>query len=297
MNTATPSASMQIADRCVCCGSPQLSASPAVLMPFVAHRALGWAPVQIDASWGLQTLATGHAYSICNSLLCAHCELLFLDMRFSDDAMARLYHDYRGPAYTQLRTHYEPGYTQRNDRLNQGVGYLDQIERFLAPWLPAGTLQVLDWGGDTGTNTPFKQRAARFDIFDISDKPTVAGARRVTQREAESGHYHLVVCSNVLEHVPYPAALLHDMRQCTSQETVVYIEVPCEALVLAHPNPAERLRSKRHWHEHVNFFSERALRALADQAGLDVVALQILEVPDAENPARLFQLACRQKPL
>jgi hypothetical protein len=41
----------RIATQCVCCGSENLKSSPAVLMPFVAHRTFGWKPAVIDKSW------------------------------------------------------------------------------------------------------------------------------------------------------------------------------------------------------------------------------------------------------
>ena len=37
----------RIAAQCVCCGSENLKSSPAVIMPFVAHRTFGWEPVFI----------------------------------------------------------------------------------------------------------------------------------------------------------------------------------------------------------------------------------------------------------
>ena len=105
------------ASQCVCCGSLKLDSAPAILMPFVAHRIFGWAPVVIDESWGLKTIPNGTAYTICKSLYCLDCGFLFLDMRFSDKELDALYTGYRDQAYTDLRESYEPGYTERNDFL------------------------------------------------------------------------------------------------------------------------------------------------------------------------------------
>jgi hypothetical protein len=110
-----------IATSCVCCEGQNLDKSPAILMPFVAHRAFGWAPVTIDESWGLKTVSEGLAYSLCNSLLCRDCGLVFLDIRFDNEALSRLYADYRGEDYIHLRDTYEPGYRSRNDDLQQGI--------------------------------------------------------------------------------------------------------------------------------------------------------------------------------
>ncbi len=88
--------SERIAQYCPCCLSDQHTKSAAVLMPFVSHRALGWRPVRIDESWGLDTIPSGNAYSLCNSVQCKACGALFLDIRFSDIEMGSLYHEYRG---------------------------------------------------------------------------------------------------------------------------------------------------------------------------------------------------------
>ena len=51
----------RIATQCVCCGGTRLKSAPAVLMPFISHRAFGWEPVVIDESWGLKTIRSGTA--------------------------------------------------------------------------------------------------------------------------------------------------------------------------------------------------------------------------------------------
>ena len=51
-----------IAEVCICCESPRLQKSPAVLMPFLGERIFGWRPVRITDDWGMRTLETGMAY-------------------------------------------------------------------------------------------------------------------------------------------------------------------------------------------------------------------------------------------
>ena len=153
----------RIATQCVCCGGENLKSSPAILMPFVAHRVFGWAPVVIDESWGLNTIKSGNAYSICKSLYCKDCGFLFLDIRFSDAELSNLYEDYRGETYNSLRESYEPGYTLRNKELIAGFEYIGDIEKFLEPHLNF-PVSVLDWGGDIGKNTPFKDRRDRKSV-------------------------------------------------------------------------------------------------------------------------------------
>ena len=280
----------RIAAQCVCCGSENLKSSPAVIMPFVAHRTFGWEPVFIDESWGLSTIKNGHSYSICKSLYCDVCGFLFLDIRFSESELSNLYPDYRGAEYNTLRESYEQGYTVRNDNLNAGIGYIQDIENFLLPHL-SFPISILDWGGDTGKNTPFKNQNEALDIYDISGKDVLEGARIVSKNEAYSKKYKLIVCSNVLEHVPYPSDILFEITKAMDKETVLYIEVPLEDVVFNNKSDLHLL--KKHWHEHINFYSEKSLYHLVKNVGLEIKELKIMHETAGGNSSNLFQIACK----
>ncbi len=281
-----------IATACVCCGSSSLIKAPAVLMPFVAHRAFGWTPVSIDSSWGLQTIPEGRAYSVCNSLHCPDCGLIFLDIRFDDGALSRLYAGYRGEEYTRLRDTYEPGYRLRNDGLQDGITYLDEVERFLLPLLPK-TLSVLDWGGDTGVNTPFKHGSNCLHVFDISDVSLVPGISRVNLEGALAHRYDLVVCSNVLEHTPYPLATLSKIIKVMDKNSVLYLEVPHEVLMRTRATGHERLSAKRHWHEHVNFFTDKAVQHLVQGSGLEIIKFEDRKISSSACDFHQFFVAAK----
>ena len=263
-------------------------------MPFVAERIFGWVPVDITEAWGLRDIGTGRAQALCCTLHCLDCGLLFLDMRFDDEEMAALYVDYRGPAYRETRTRHEPNYGRRNDLLNEGSPYIASIEGFLSGHVPARPA-VLDWGGDTGLNTPFKGRCSAHHVYEISGKPAIAGARAVDRREIASAAYDLIVSSNVLEHVPYPADVLADMVAAMGSGTILYLEVPHEDLVQEVDDPRERAARKRHWHEHVNFFTPEALSAMTDRAGLEIVELRSLPIVAGGLAKRVFSVAVRRR--
>lgn len=262
-------------------------------MPFVADRALGWAPVVIDETWGLRTIARGHAYTVCNSVECGACGIVFLDIRFTGAELARLYEDYRGEVYTALRERYEPDYRARNDNLKDGILYLDAVEDFLRPHVPI-PVRMLDWGGDTGKNSPFKAKASLFHIHDISQAPPIPGAAFVARNEIDPASYDLIVCSNVLEHIPHPIDLLEEIAGCMTDVTVLYLEIPFEVFMVQNQGNPSRLAGKRHWHEHVNFFSQASLERLCANAGLDIVELKLQALPKLGLDAYIFQLACRR---
>jgi len=280
----------RIATRCVCCKSENLSSSPAVLMPFVAHRVFGWEPVVIDDTWGLRTIKHGNAYSICNSLFCNDCRFLFLDIRFSEEELSKLYQDYRGQQYTELREYYEPGYADRNESIKAGCDYIHEVENFLRPYLTF-PLTILDWGGDTGKNTPFRTNCRSLDIYDISSKAVEEGATLLSKNEVQSKKYSLIVCSNVLEHVSFPSESLSEIILGMGSKSLLYIEVPLENVLI--DNESSPHLYKRHWHEHVNFYSELSLRRLVQSAGLTLIDLKRLKTTVNGNPVHLFQVACR----
>jgi len=262
-------------------------------MPFVADRVFGWAPAVIDDSWGLQTVKAGMAYTVCRSLQCRQCGLLFSDIRFTPHELERLYKGYRGPEYNALRSSYEPGYTKRNEALvDQRLDYAGAHEAILDPLLPDGPLDILDWGGDSGKNTPLQYRARLHDVYDISAVPVVPGARAVGREEAFARSYHLVACCHVLEHVSYPSDILKEIRQAMSPQSVLYVEVPFEELMRSHGHQA--LRHKRHWHEHVNFFTPTSLESLLSVLGFKVLAVAThVNVTAGLKSSFIIQIACR----
>ena len=260
---------LELADACICCGGADLAASPAVLMPFVAARALGQAPLEVTADWGLRDLRPGMAYTLCQSLQCRGCGALFLDLRFTPAQMAALYHNYRDAEYTRQREHFEPGYAATVARdYTQRHAYVAEVEAWLRPRLPQrAPLRVLDWGGGDGANTPFLGHA-RVEVHDISGCALVPGAQRADMDARR--HDDLIVCMQVLEHVADPLALLQDIAAHMGRQTLLYLEVPHEALVRGQAPGANLAPLKRHWHEHVNFFTEASMRRLAARCGLHV---------------------------
>jgi hypothetical protein len=281
----------RIANECVCCGSAALSKRPAVLMPFVASRVFGWEPVEITEEWHLRDVRRGMAYSVCNTLKCDACGLIFLDIRFDVAEMSALYHGYRDAEYTVLRARFEPGYQARNDTLVRGYDYIPHVEEFLRERV--GRIEsVLDWGGDTGLNTPFRREVAIHHVYDISDESVIEGARRVDTAETVASEYDLVVLSQVLEHVPFPGDVLAGVAGSMGRDTRLWVEVPHEAVIREAADPAVAYLEKRHWHEHVNFFTEDALTRLLERAGLCVLERTTFAVTVGEESASVMGALC-----
>ena len=139
----------------------------------------------------------------------------------------------------------------------------------------------------------FKNNNECFDIYDISTKDVIDGAKIVNKDEAFSKKYKLIVCSNVLEHVPYPSDLLFDILNTMDKDSILYIEVPLEDIIFN--NEKDSHLRKKHWHEHINFYSEKSLKRLVENVMLEIVDLRKLKVTTGGSASYIFQVACRIK--
>lgn len=283
-----------LADTCICCNGNDLTRSPAILMPFVAKRVFWHDPLEITPAWGLRDLKQGIAYTICNSLQCQDCGALFLDYRFSEAQMTRLYTGYRDADYNSEREAFEPGYmTTAALDFNHRHAYITDVERWLAPHLPAHP-RILDWGGAEGTNTPFLEQA-HISILDISGVATVPGAMAVSTEQAASQEYDIVICSQVLEHVPFPLLFLKKILSTIPSAPLLYLEIPHEPLIREHPGQLDLAHRKKHWHEHINFFTETSLRRLSEQAGLEVIALNFFSHTTESRKGEILGLLAKPR--
>jgi hypothetical protein len=251
---------VKIATRCPACDGTHYKVTPAVLTPFVAERVFGW-----------QTIYTERviAYSICNTMRCLACGCVFCDIRFDPVEMRRLYAGYMGAEYTAMRDKYERGWKPPNN-----LNHAQAVEWFLSPYRLSFPVSILDWGGDTGRDTPFKDRCRKLDIYDIGTNSVQWG----TRVDAPRPPYGLVVCSNVLEHDPYPAQILTEIHKAMDAATILYVEVPYNSPVM---------ESKTYWHEHINFFTEASISRLLSRCGLEVITSQHLPP--------VYMLACKRK--
>ena len=281
---------MKIAVNCIACGSANLLSSPAILMPFIAERALGWGPVEITEDWGLSTVPTGYAVCRVNTRACDDCGTMFLDLRFGEDEMRNLYNDYRGSDYNALRAKYEPGYHEKTSVFNERTSWLDETESWIESKIgKPGT--VLDWGGGSGINSCFLNDDVDLWIHDISNVELETGAAPYVASQALQ-KFDLVTCMQVLEHVADPLDLLHTLAGFISDKSFLDFELPFEKIMQDDISIATRVALKRHWHEHINFFSENGLNKLVTKAGMEVVASRVYSPINNQTGGAIFQFIC-----
>jgi len=151
----------------------------------------------------------------------------------------------------------------------------------------ASIRRVLDHGGDRGDPVASLLDGAEAFVYDISGIPAAAG---VTPVDDPAACRPDLIINSLLEHVGFPFELVRSIPQ-SAGEGLVFIQVPVEQpaglsriarriaqvriMSMAHPSLAPsflRPASLSMTHEHINYFTERALTTLFRTAGGKVIA-------------------------
>lgn len=280
---------MKIANNCLICGSGNVKKSGAILMPFIADRVFDWKPFSVKKEFNLKTIKVGQVYSLCNSVYCNICHYIFLDIRFDSEEMSRLYSDYRENLYAKSREMYEPGYKKINGKLSVKLNYLCKIEDFILGNI-GYPKTLLDWGGNNGLNTPFNSHSDILkSIYDISGNAVSTNFISIKNIE-DLNEYDIVTCMHIFEHLPYPLKELKEIKKYIKKNGYIYIEVPYENIMKKRISSQKILESKKHWHEHINFFSKKSLINLLSKAGFKNVRTAVLDVNNGNKEMQVLQV-------
>jgi len=286
---------------CVICNSRRLKPRKALVAPFIARRV-----------WDRKSFPV-------RLLECADCGFAFFSPRLEEDEEQRLYRNYRGEAYQQMRYLFEPWYTKRfNDSLfcdGTMSARRELLKRILAPYLAKTKVRsILDFGGGKGELIFDLVRGADRYVYDPSGTEPLPGIEELeTLTDCKAHRYDLIVCSNVLEHVAYPRDVLRQIADVASPGTAIFLEVPDEppfsyrhkakrllqwtvllptrptlALSLAGPGIVSLMQ------EHVNFFSPTALGRLMSSMGLEIQASGSYGKNSLMNTKTLWSLGCQK---
>jgi hypothetical protein len=263
-------------------------------MPFVSDITEIWKPFPITKA-DFYDLDPGTSYFSTYSCVCAECGLVYAKHRFAEIELGKLYSNYRGEQYNQLRTKYEPNYGRYDSYLANPVEHLPQIERLIETVKPS-IKTVLDWGGGDGVNTPFKQTADLVVSYDISriDKFRVLKEGRAETTTVQKA-YDLIVCMHVLEHVNDPKVLVEVLLEFLEPLGVIYFEVPLEIEIDFDFGGYSEGRKKNHWHEHINCFSRSAFERLLEKTDLNLKYLSTHDVSDNFRQFKIIQCIAQKK--
>jgi hypothetical protein len=208
--------------------------------------------------------------------ICATCSFIQTKRPFPEEALGRLYADYRSDSYNRERIVYEPEYAL----IAADVGGCAQeiqtrtlgLTRWLTGKVNAGRdFSMLDYGGADGKFLP--DLPGEKYVFDISDIAPAPGILRI--KESELGSYSYVQLAHVLEHVSYPLDLVRKAASFLIGAGYLYIEVPQELsdeeiTRLANGDKTVNVPI----HEHINRYSVKSVTELLRSSGLSLQAIE-----------------------
>lgn len=236
-----------------------------------------------------------HAYV--EMQICLDCTFVSTKHPFSEDALGRLYSDYRSATYNRERIHYEPTYAALAPHVGTSDEEVETRVGGLTPWLADQIehqpgFSMLDYGGSDGRFLP-RIEGQKY-VFEISDCAPLAGITRIS-KEAELGTYNYVQIAHVLEHVPEPLVLLKRISSFVKPLGYLYIEVPqdltdSELAELKAGNTSRGLIV----HEHVNCYSIQSISRLATVAGLDLISTQLVPADLGWTTCTNLRALCRR---
>lgn len=238
----------------------------------------------------------GHS-ALTEMQVCRSCWFIQTRVPFSDEAIGRLYADYRAASYNRERIRYEPEYAVIASSVGTCPQELQARKVGLTRWLE-GKLNVesdfsmLDYGGADGRFLP--QLPGRKYVFDISPVAPAEGIMKV-KNESDLRSYPYIQLAHVLEHVSCPLDLTRKAASLLCDAGHLYIEVPQEL-----DDKTMRLltqgdsRIKVSIHEHINKYCRKSVTELLRTVGLSIVAIQLEEVNFGWTSATVIRALARR---
>jgi hypothetical protein len=209
--------------------------------------------------------------------ICTSCSFIQTTVPFSEEAIGRLYADYRSDPYNRERIRYEPEYEAIASQAGSCAQEIRSRKDGLTRWL-TGKLKIedsfsmLDYGGADGKFLP--SLPGEKHVFDISDIAPAEGITRVRD-ESELGSYSYIQLAHVLEHVCYPLALARKAASYLKESGALYVEVPLE---VSDEETARLTNGDKTIpvtiHEHINKYTEKSVSELFRSAGLSLIAVE-----------------------
>ncbi len=275
--------------QCLICGSENLETKDTIVSDFVMAR--------IDPHFEPNRL--NRITKLC---FCKDCTFAFYEYRFTLEEDQRLYRNYRDTEYQKTREKYECWYTKKvNNAINSGgVEKQQAIIKKLLSQLPDKSFRsALDYGGNQGATFYDELGTEEKYVYDISGVVPLPGVKSIRDyKELKAHHYDFIMCNMVFEHLTYPYDVLEQLYELGDSNTIYYMEVPSE-------NPFTRtnkfsiknnlpllLDRNYNWFrlakyyfqqrkqpfmpmkEHINFFTPKSIRVMAENKGFSVLDVQ-----------------------
>ena len=78
-----------------------------------------------------------------------------------------------------------------------------------------------------------------------------------------------------------------------NKETILYVEVPHEDIIRVNDANNDNAPLKKHWHEHINFYTENSLQCLLSGCGFGIIQMKTLNISGGGSATSVFQIACK----
>jgi hypothetical protein len=213
--------------------------------------------------------------------VCNECSFVQASKPFPEEAIARLYLDYRTDFYNKERISYEPSYREIADRIGTDDTEVQGRVAAASEWL-ADKIQLsedftmLDYGGADGRFLP-KLAGEKF-VFELNSMEPIPGITRI-RSASDLGTYSYIHLAHVLEHVVDPLELVRHVAGYLKSGGYLYIEVPQEMS----DSDLKSLQGGTYTsnipiHEHINLYSLPAATLLVEKANLELVAARADQV-------------------
>ena len=209
--------------------------------------------------------------------ICTSCSFIQTKLPFPDEAIGRLYTDYRSDSYNRERIRYEPEYAAIASQPGSCTQEIQARTVGLTRWLTGKcndecNFSMLDYGGADGRFLP-DLRGEKY-VFDISDIAPAEGVIRIRD-ESELDSYSYVQLAHVLEHVCHPLVLTRKAASFLKHSGYLYIEVPLEVgddVITRLANGDKTIRIDIH--EHINRYTVKSVIELLRSTGVSLVAVE-----------------------
>jgi SAM-dependent methyltransferase len=207
------------------------------------------------------------------------------------DEMAQYYEGYGTDAWIHARAKYEPEYLDMLQKGGPSANTRFQskflaIQKFLQYTPLPNKGRLLDFGGGSGDAiAPIFSSFEKYS-FDIAGLPVVEGCTSVTSLENLEA-FDVVLCQEVLEHVPSPNDILTDISNVLKPHSYLFITVPLEVA-----DNLSDLSEGLVFHEHINKFTSESLSTLQRKNGFIIEKLAVCEFEIfGQSNTSIFSLA------
>jgi 2-polyprenyl-3-methyl-5-hydroxy-6-metoxy-1,4-benzoquinol methylase len=248
-------------------------------------------PVKINNA-ELTDIQPGTSYVPAPTVYCNECSSLTCGLRLGEESVDKYYKDYQSDEFLSMRIKFEPSFAQRlNNRSGpnvirkrgESVTYMGLVEDVIQKAIGRLPDRILDIGGGTGSNTPFKDRLSK-SIFDVD--------RSLGYLELPKQSWPLVSLMNILEHVMNPVDFLKKAAaHVMNPGGYLVVEVPWEPIMRRISEGESAWKTKFIWTEHVNFFSKEGLKKCLELSGLDLIGegISVIDIETSSGPESQLQ--------